>query len=251
MPHLRRIAIDAGRFPTREHYPFSLSLLQATPAVEFPSPVTCFQGENGSGKSTLLFAIARACRIAIWGDDVRPRLHFNRYERLLADCLRPEWVNGAVPGSFFAAQLFHDFSEMLEAFARSDPGQLAYFGGQSLLELSHGQSLLAFFAARYRIKGLYLLDEPESALSPRSQLQLARCIRDMAAAGHAQFIICTHSPILLGCPGALIYNFDRPTITPIAYTDTTHYRLYRDFFTHQEPLAEDRTPGEARQPRNR
>ena len=138
-------------------------------------------------------------------------------------------MQGPVPGSFFAAEVFREFAELVEQWVLSDPGQLAYYGGKSLVSQSHGQSLLSYFRTRYRIKGLYLLDEPETALSPRSQIEFTRLVAAMAGAGHAQFIICTHSPILLACPGAALYSFDRPSITPIAYTETEHYQTYRAF----------------------
>lgn len=87
---------------------------------------------------------------------------------------------------------------------------------------SHGQSLMSFFTARYQIKGLYLLDEPETALSPKSQLQLVRLLMDTSQAGHAQFIVATHSPILLGCPEARIYSFDHTPVKQVLYEETEH-----------------------------
>jgi len=90
---------------------------------------------------------------------------------------------------------------------------------------------MSFFKARYAIKGLYLRDEPETALSPKSQIALLDLPAKMTAAGHAQFIIATHSPILLSCPGATIYSFDHIPIAPITYEQTDHYRLYKAFMT--------------------
>jgi predicted ATPase len=94
---------------------------------------------------------------------------------------------------------------------------------------SHGQSLMAFFESRFKIKGLYLLDEPETALSPKSLLQLLKLLYDMSRAGHAQFIIATHSPILLACPQAEILSFDASAVEQITYEDTDHYRIYKNF----------------------
>jgi predicted ATPase len=94
---------------------------------------------------------------------------------------------------------------------------------------SHGQSLMSFFQNRYQIKGLYLLDEPETALSPRSQLALLDILTKTTRTQQAQFIIATHSPLLLACPGAIIYSFDDADIKQIAYEETTHYQLYKDF----------------------
>ena len=95
---------------------------------------------------------------------------------------------------------------------------------------SHGQGHLAFFEHRFALRGLYLVDEPENALSPRSQLELLQILRRSVAAGQAQFIIATHSPILLSLEGARLYSFDGPTIHPVQYRDTDHYRVYKDFF---------------------
>ena len=134
-----------------------------------------------------------------------------------------------MPGSFFGSSVFQDFARILDEWASTDPGLLEYFGGKSLLTQSHGQSIMSFFKARYAIRGLYLLDEPETALSPRSQIALLDLLTKMTVAGHAQFIIATHSPILLSCPGATIYSFDQVPIAPIAYDQTDHYKLYKAF----------------------
>ena len=110
-----------------------------------------------------------------------------------------------------------------------DPGLVEYFGGKSLMAQSHGQSLMAFFESRLKIKGLYLLDEPETALSPKSQLTLLSLLQEVGQTGIAQFIIATHSPILLACPTARIFSFDEIPIQQIDYHDTNHYRVYKDF----------------------
>ncbi len=136
-----------------------------------------------------------------------------------------------MPGSFFGSKNFQYFTELLDAWAAADRGQLNYFGGKSLTTQSHGQSLMSFFRSRYRVKGLYLLDEPETALSPRSQIELLNLLEDMSADGHAQFIIATHSPLLLACPQAIIYTFDQSPIRRIEYEQTDHYRVYKDFMT--------------------
>jgi predicted ATPase len=110
-----------------------------------------------------------------------------------------------------------------------DPGLLSYLGGESFMSKSHGQSLMAFFTSRFKIKGIYFLDEPETALSPKSQLALLKLLAEMSRSGHAQFIIATHSPILLACPGSQILNFDDTPVQAIDYERTDHYRLYKDF----------------------
>ena len=207
----------------------------AAPRLPLTSPVTFFAGENGSGKSTLLRAMARKCGINIWGVNDRQRVNISRFEDSLHHVLEVEWCNGKVPGSFFSSQVFQNFARMLDEWAVTDPGLLEYFGGQSLMNLSHGQSLMAFFRSRYSIRGLYLLDEPETALSPASQLDLLRLLNEAGSTDTGvQFVIATHSPILLACPGAEILDFDNDRIAPIDYEETAYYRVYRAFLLDRE-----------------
>ena len=229
MLHLKEVRLLSEKYPTRDHYPFNIDVLQKTRGIEFSSPVTLFIGENGSGKSTLLEALAQRCRIHIWGGVDCTRSEPNPYEEMLFLYLEVKWTDGIVPGSFFSSQIFRNFAELVEMWEADNPGQIEYFGGKSLLTQSHGQSLMSFFRARYRIKGLYLMDEPETALSPRSQLELLKLLQEMSTLGHAQFIIATHSPILLACPGAIIYSFDHSPVRTLRYEDTEHYQVYKSF----------------------
>jgi predicted ATPase len=232
--HLAGVRLHPDRFPEIDRYPFNLPLFRHTRSLAFGTPVTFFVGENGSGKSTLLQAITRRCNIMIWYGERRPRANYNPHEEALYRYVSVDWVDGTVPGSFFASQIFRNFAQILDEWATTDPALLAYFGGKSLMAQSHGQSLMAFFRARFKIKGVYFLDEPETALSPRSQLDLLALLSRMSAAGHAQFIIATHSPILMACPGARIYNFDRLPVEPIAYRDTEHYQVYKKFMANPD-----------------
>ena len=234
MIHLDKVNIFPDKFPTREHYPFNLDVFQKTPGLEFDRGVVFFVGENGTGKSTLLEALARRCRIHIWRGDERTRYNVNIYEMELYRCIRVHWVDSVVPGCFFASQIFRHFSQLVDEWAAEDPGLLEYFGGQSLMDQSHGQSLMSFFRSRFRIKGLYLLDEPETALSPKKQVELLEILKEMSSAGHAQFIVATHSPILLACPDAQIYSFDKSPVGTVEYEDTEHYKLYKDFMNNKE-----------------
>ena len=104
---------------------------------------------------------------------------------------------------------------------------------------SHGESLMSYFKTRYRIKGLYLLDEPETALSPRSQVEFVRLLKEISEQGHAQFIIASHSPIILACPGARIYDFNRSPLKEIPYRETDHFRICKDFLAHHERYFEN------------
>ncbi len=232
--HLTRVTLLADQFPTEEGYPFNLAIFRETNGITFHSPVTFFIGENGTGKSTLLEALAHKCGIHIWRGMERKRFEVNRYEEALHRFIAAEWSDGVVPGSFFSSEIFRNFAQSLDEWAAASSKVLDYFGGKSLMTQSHGQSLMSFFNARYKIKGLYLLDEPETALSPKTQLELLTLLKDMSKAGHAQFIIATHSPILMACPGAHIYSFDSSPIKPVEYEDTEHYQVYKSFMEDRE-----------------
>ena len=232
--HLNRIIFRSDQYPTRDNYPFSLDLFQKTKNITFKSPVTFFVGENGTGKSTLLEAIAMRGGIHIWRGIKRTRCEVNPYEDELYRFIRMEWADGMVPGSFFAADIFRNFAQNLDEWSAMDPGMLDYFGGKSLMSQSHGQGLMSFFRTRYKIKGLFLLDEPETALSPKSQLELLDVLQSMSRMGHAQFIVASHSPILLACPNACILDFNRLPLGNIDYEDTEYFRIYRDFLNNRK-----------------
>lgn len=233
-PHIDSFCISSGDFPVSDNYPFNLEVVRRTCRLDFDCPVTLFVGENGSGKSTILEALARSCGIYIWRSEHGARYQHNPHEKALHQHMSVKWSQGKVPGAFFGSDHFKDFTHQLEDWASTDPGQLAYFGGESLVTRSHGQSMMAYFRSRYALKGLYLLDEPETALSPRSQLQLMEIIGNNSRAGHAQFIITTHSPLLLTLPDARVYNFDTAPVSEIEYEETDLYRTYRDFFIGKE-----------------
>ena len=232
--HLKSVTLLHDKYPTNEQYPFSLQVLKTTERITFKKPVTIFAGENGTGKSTLLEAIAKACGIHIWCREDGVRVTRNRYEKMLHHCLDIEWAESSVPGSFFGSEVFRDFKGILDEWAAADPAQLGYFGGQSLMTQSHGQSMMSYFLARYGRRGLYFLDEPETALSPKSQLELMEIITENSLDGHAQFIMVTHSPILLACENADIISFDYVPVRKIGYKDTDHYRVYREFLLEKE-----------------
>jgi predicted ATPase len=229
--YITSVRVNSEKYPTYRCYPFNIPSLRGTPELTFRRPVVFFVGENGSGKSTLLEAIARKCDIHLWDKPRRHVAHNNPYETCLADYISITWANGIVPGSLFKAETFHDFADFLDDVALCDPGRLKYHGGRILNTLSHGESTLTYFGGRYHLRGLYLLDEPEAALSPSSQVKFLQLLRRLEAEGRAQFIMATHSPILLAHPGAQIFSFDPPRIEEVDYEDTTHYRLYKQFFT--------------------
>lgn len=228
--HLASVTLFPDKYPTREHYPFNLGLFRETRRIVFHTPLTVFAGENGTGKSTLLEALCRKCGIHIWRGRERIPLKHNPFEDKLHKYIDVEWSDGYVPGSFFGSDIFKNFAHSLDEWAAADPGLLEDFGGASLLTQSHGQSLMSFFKSRYKLKGLYLLDEPETALSPKTQLELVELLAAMSEAGHAQFVVATHSPIVMACPGARILSFDHAPVKEVGYHETEHYKVYKEFF---------------------
>jgi len=229
--HLVQVRINSENYPTTRCHPFNIPILREASELTFRRPVVFFVGENGSGKSTLLEAITKKCGIYIWDKPRRHVAHNNPYETRLVDYIAVTWANGSVPGSLFRAETFRDFADFLDDVALCDPGRLKYHGGHILNTLSHGEAILSYFGGRYHIKGLYFLDEPEAAFSPSSQVRFLKLLQRLEAEGHAQFIIATHSPILLSYPGAQIFSFDSSRIEEVDYEDTAHYRLYKQFFT--------------------
>jgi predicted ATPase len=231
--YITRIVINRDSFPTEGIYPFDIPTLLHTRELAMESPITFFVGENGSGKSTLLEAITRRCGIHVWDRPKRHIAHRNPLETQLSNHISVTWANGRVAGSLFRAETFYELADFLDDVSLCDPGQLEYHGGRILNTLSHGEGILSYFRGRYRRPGLYFLDEPEAALSPASQIQFLDLLQRFGAEGHAQFVIATHSPILLACPGAQIFSFDRAPIAQVEYHDTAHYQVYRQFFAGQ------------------
>ncbi len=232
--HLKKVHIHSERYPVNNVYPFNLDIFNHTHSMAFETPVTFFIGENGTGKSTMLKALAKKCGIHIWRDEERPTFYYNKYAEELYRYIDIEWEKDKVPGSFFASEIFQYFAEYLDEWARSDKAMFDYFGGDSLITRSHGERHLAFFKSRYQRKGLYLLDEPENALSPKRQIELLKIMKETVNTGNVQYIIATHSPIILAYPGAEIYSFNGAPIQKIVYEETDYYKVYRDFLTDRK-----------------
>ncbi len=196
--------------------------------LAFNTNVTFFVGENGAGKSTLLEAIAECCEFSPEGGSRdHYRTTFNE-RSALAQALRLSWSPKTSEGFFMRAESFYNFATYID-----EVSNLRAYGGKSLHQQSHGESFLSLFSNRFE-QGIYLLDEPEAALSPQRQLSFLSIIHDLEKSGHAQFIIATHSPIILSYPGAILFSFDNEAIEPIAYQDSEHYRVTRDFLNAPE-----------------
>ncbi|MES2179466.1 MAG: AAA family ATPase [Gemmatimonadota bacterium] len=260
LPLLREVRRKPGA--GSHHFPFTVPVIRELSSLSFPTPVTFFVGENGSGKSTLLEAIAAAAKLpAVGADDLASDATLGE-QRKLASALQLVWNMRSTRGFFLRAEDFFGFTKRLSAMraefqqriaeleveyrdasawakglamgpARASLGELERRYGVDLDANSHGQSFLKLFQSRFVPGGLYLLDEPEAPLSPQSQLALMVMMQDMIAE-NAQFVIATHSPILLAFPGATIYSFDRVPAESVVYDELEHVTLTRDFLNAPE-----------------
>jgi predicted ATPase len=257
MAHLRSIAKAVPQDERAERFPFSVPVVRALQELSLDAPVTFFVGENGSGKSTVLEGIAAAAGLPTVGSAGLDDDETLSAQRSLGRALKLVWRQRTRRGFFLRAEDFFGFTKSLakmraEFLVRLDEidveyeNRSAYAKGFATLPIrrsladmeqrygvdfdanSHGQSFLKLFASRFVPGGLYLLDEPEAPLSPQSQLGLIAMISDMLAQD-AQFIIATHSPILLAFPNALIYSCDQVPIQSVRFEELEHVALTRDF----------------------
>lgn len=232
---IRAVSIDWDRIET-DSYLREIPALQFEGALSFDRNVTFFVGENGSGKSTLLEGIAVAYGFNPEGGT--KNYHFATYDshselnraiRMVRSPYRPE-------GSYFLrAESFYNVASKAEDYRDGDRMETYYarYGGKSLHQQSHGESFLALIQGNFVENGLYILDEPEAALSPQRQLTLLIEIDRLSKRG-AQFLIASHSPILLGLPGARLLSFDEGYIHPCDYLETESYQVTEMFINNRE-----------------
>lgn len=205
-------------------FPFTLPMFGADFQVKFPTPVTIFVGENGSGKSTLLEALSWIVGFGSHGGNRDHQFVPDTEGHALGRALRPIWQQRVHSGFFLRAETFFNFASDLEESGSS----FHSYGGTSLHQMSHGEAFLALFENRFE-DGLYILDEPEAALSPQRQLALLSVIHRLSTPRNAQFIIATHSPMLMAFPGATVLALSGATMEPVDYRDTEHFKITRDF----------------------
>lgn len=261
MIHLRSVSRRDGEVPSHR-FPFSVPAIRDLPTLSFTHPVTFFVGENGSGKSTLLEAIAAAARLPTIGSSETRADPTLVHQRELGDALTLAWTNKRTTGFFLRAEDFFGFAKSLaklraelltelddikREFADASPYARGLRAGPIQASLSdmerrygfdldaqsHGEGFLALFRTRFVPGGLYLLDEPEAPLSPQSQLGLIRMIYELVQEG-GQFLIATHSPILLAFPGAAIWSFDEQPIASVSFASLDHANVTRDFLNAPE-----------------
>ncbi|MEQ9886926.1 AAA family ATPase [Pectobacterium zantedeschiae] len=233
-PYLQRVYFHPKKIRDPQHYPLSIPAIRDLEKIRFHPDVTFFVGENGSGKSTLLEAVAIAMGFNPEGGSRNfnfstrdSHSNLSSYLRIVKGIMRPR------TGYFLRAESFFNVATEIENI---DPGliQLAY-GGVSLHQQSHGESFMALLNHRFGPNGFYLLDEPEAALSPTRQLTALARIHQLVNSG-CQFIIATHSPIILAYPNAVIYHFGEEGIQQVAWQETEHYQITRQFLNNPQGM---------------
>ena len=226
---VRSVYLVDDKIPDATRYPFSIPAIRQMGELDLDAAVTIFVGDNGSGKSTLVEAIAVAAGFNAEGGSRNFNFKTRGSESELHACLRlVRGVRRPRDGFFLRAESFFNVATEIEQL-----GAGHNYGDRSLHEQSHGESFMALAENRFRDNGLYVLDEPEAALSPQRQLSFLAIIHQLATRG-SQLVMATHSPILMAYPGAVLYQLGPDGITRIAYEDTEHYRITRDFLTNRD-----------------
>src|SRR5216684_5156849 len=228
-PYLRQIWLDKALVPDASAYPFCLPLFRPDFALSFVRSITIIVGENGTGKSTLLEGIAALAGYddAGGGKGYRPVDHSRAVEvsgGRLSKALRASWLPKITNGWFFRAESFFSVARYLDEAARDGFGVPPDF-----LSHSHGEGFLRFFEERCQRQGIFIFDEPESALSPSRQMEFLKLMRRMETSSHCQIIMATHSPMLMAYPNARLLRLTKHGLEPVSVKETDHYKVMREF----------------------
>jgi predicted ATPase len=232
-PYLKRVWLDASRVSDPAAYPFCLPFLQRGFELDFEHAITIIVGENGSGKSTLLEGVAALAGYdeAGGGKGYMPVDHSQALEAMggrLSQALRASWLPKITNGWFFRAESFFSVARYLDRSALDDPTLPT---PPDFLSHSHGEGFLRFFEERCRRQGIFIFDEPESALSPSRQIEFLKLLRRMDQSKICQVIMATHSPMLMAYPGARLLQLSKYGLEPVTVENTDHYRLMREFWS--------------------
>lgn len=238
MPFLSEINIPSFNI---NDYPFNIPSIKNGVKLKLRNNVTFFVGENGSGKSTLLETVAETIGFSLRGGNKNHNLNigssFTGYESQLTEQTKLVWTPKRLNNGFFMrAESFFNFADYIDEIAKEELNPEKFYeayGGKSLHHQSHGESFLSLFTNKFE-KGIYILDEPEAALSPARILSFMTIINQLEKSGRAQFLIATHSPMLLCYPGADIFSFDEDGIQSVDYEATEHYTLTKNFLNNPD-----------------
>ena len=256
MPFIKSISLDT---PRQHPFPYNIPAVKFAKQLSLESAVTIFVGDNGCGKSTLLETIALSLDLPLIGGHIKRHAGFEAATSLQDD-LHIEWKRQTAKGFFFRAEDFSDFVNAVERENDRINADLSDLQGNvdeqiirqmrdsmnySLSEMrrqygdnmqafSHGEAYLTILQTRIQDKGIYLLDEPEAALSPLKQLSLIAFLLEVIKSGNAQFILATHSPILMGIPGAILFEILENGMQQVNYKETDHYRITKNFLENPD-----------------
>jgi len=224
-PFLRKVVLDQSLVPDNTAYPYCLPLFKNGFEQVFDNPITIIAGENGVGKSTLLEGIAALAGFDQAGGakGYQPLDHSSSIEvsgAELTKALRASWLPKLSDGWFFRAESFFSVARYLDSVGSPDADFLSH---------SHGEGFLRFFDERCERQGLYIFDEPESALSPSRQVEFLKILSRINESQRCQVIMATHAPILMACPGATLLRLSKYGLEPVTLEDTEHFRLMREF----------------------
>ena len=237
-PYLLHMRVLRERIKDPERFPYNLAAVRNLDTLAFHPKVTFFVGENGTGKSTLLEALAVSVRLNPEGGSRNFNFATRRSHSPLDECLRvAKSLSSPRDCYFLRAETFYNVASEIERLDADPEGQLMVpeklgpaYGDIPLHEQSHGESFFALFKHRFHPPGLYLLDEPESALSPSRQLEFLALLHRYCKQG-SQFVIATHSPIIMAYPDACIHVLKEDGIRQVPYTETDHYLVTRGFLS--------------------
>lgn len=239
-PYLQQISLKRESVPSFEQYPFDIPVIRKMTSIKFHADVTFIIGENGSGKSTLIEAIALHLGFGIEGGSKNVQTKTHQNASVLFDYLTSAKSYRKPSDYFFLrAESYYNVATYLEELDKEEYVNYNYvkdnYGVNSLHECSHGESFMATLINRLSGNGLYIFDEPEAALSPARQLAALSAIHQLVQA-NSQFIIATHSPILLAYPNATIYQLDGEGMRKIKYEETDHFMITKYFLNNHEEM---------------
>lgn len=232
-PYLREVILERTLVPSFNEFPFSLPVIKNLRTITFHPDVTFLIGENGTGKSTLLEGVATALGFNAEGGNKNVQFSSKDTHSSLYRYLKPvRSFASPKDGYFLRAESFYNVASYMD-----DVGYLGGYGGKSLHKQSHGESFISLLNKKFKGNGLYILDEPEAALSPSNQLTALAIIHELVRAS-SQLIIATHSPILMSYPNARILQLSASGIHQVDYRDTEHFKVSKDFLNNPEYMLE-------------
>lgn len=232
-PYLKKVWLDPDKAEGHKGYPLDIPCIRAEPfAIEFTHTVTILVGQNGSGKSTIIEALAAICGFGAEGGSTAYNLGEERDEAF-SKFLRAAWLPKVTEGFYTRAETIHSLVKQMDMYHVQTGGGMndaEDYSGRELEELSHGEGYSALFRNKIRDFGVYIMDEPEAALSPSKQIDFVRMLHEKEKSGRHQFIIATHSPFIMAYPGACVLHLTPKGIIERSYKQTENFKILQEFY---------------------